>query len=335
VTLAGPVCRGDHDLVWLAMTDPTQPSDIRTELGEFLRTRRARLTPADVGLPVYPGSRRVPGLRREEVALLAGMSVEYYTRIERGSFSGISDSVLQGIAHALRLDDAEQSHLRDLAGAPVRRSPQRRQLGRQRIRPALQQILDAISSTPAFIHNGRLDVLATNTLGRALNQPLYEAMGSHINHARFLFLEPASGDFWRDWDKVANQTVATLRTEAGRNPYDRDLSDLVGELATRSDQFLTRWATHNVRLHTNGAKRIHHPVVGDLDLHFESIPLPGDTGQTMLVYTAEPQSRTREALNLLASWSAAPPTRAAENPASAPAGTPARDSTEEPRDPDR
>ncbi|HEY3411018.1 MAG TPA: helix-turn-helix transcriptional regulator [Propionicimonas sp.] len=312
------------------MTDPTQPSDTRTELGEFLRTRRARLTPADVGLPIYAGGRRVPGLRREEVALLAGMSVEYYTRIERGSFSGVSDSVLQGIAHALHLDEAEQSHLHDLAGAPIRRSPQHRQPSQHRVRPALQQVLDAMPNTPAFVHNGRLDVLATNALGRALNQPLYDTLGTHINHARFLFLERASGDFWRDWDKVADQTVATLRTEAGRDPYDRDLSDLVGELATRSDQFRTRWATHNVRLHTNGAKRIHHPLVGDLDLHFESIPLPGDTGQTMLLYTAQPESRTHEALNLLASWNAAAPAHATKNPARTQVGIPAEDPNEAP-----
>ena len=304
------------------MTEPTQPSDIRNELGEFLRSRRARLTPADVGLPVYSGGRRVPGLRREEAALLAGMSVEYYTRIERGSFTGISDSVLQGIGHALRLDEAEMAHLQDLAGAPKRRPTTRRQPGQQRVRSAMQQILDAIPYSPAFIHNGRLDVLASNALGRALNQPLYEAMGPHLNHARFLFLERASSEFWRDWDAVADQTVATLRTEAGRDPYDRDLSDLVGELATRSDRFRTRWATHNVRLHTNGTKHIHHPLVGDLDLHFETIPLPGDTGQKLLIYTAEPASRSQEALNLLSSWTSAPAPEA-------PTGTPVAPSTQD------
>lgn len=287
------------------MTD-SQPHDARTELGEFLQTRRARLTPTDVGLPVYTGGRRVPGLRREEVALLAGMSVEYYTRIERGSFTGISDSVLDGIAHALRLDDAEQAHLKALAGTPTRRAPQRRQPARQRVRPAIQRVLDAMPHTPAFVLSSRGDVLATNALGRAVNQPLYESQGEHVNHARFLFLDRRSAEFWRDWSTIADQTVATLRAEAGRNPFDRDLTDLIGELATRSDEFRTRWATHNVRLHTHGTKRIHHPLVGDLDLPYETIPLPADPGQSLLIYTPEPHSSTQEALNLLASWTGDP-----------------------------
>lgn len=299
------------------MTD-SQPRDSRTELGEFLQTRRARLTPADVGLPVYTGGRRVPGLRREEVALLAGMSVEYYTRIERGSFTGISEGVLDGIAHALRLDDAEQAHLKALAGTPARRTPQRRQPARQRVRPAIQRVLDAMPLTPAFVLSSRGDVLASNALGRAVNQPLHESQGEHVNHARFLFLDPRSAEFWRDWSTIADQTVATLRAEAGRNPFDRDLTDLVGELATRSDEFRTRWATHNVRLHTHGTKRIHHPLVGDLDLPYETIPLPADPGQSLLIYTPEPQSRTQEALNLLASWNADPPPSTTPRAASTP-----------------
>lgn len=248
----------------------------------------------------------MPGLRREEVALLAGMSVEYYTRIEQGSFSGISDRVLDGITHALRLDDAEQSHVKALAGTPTLRSPQRRAATQQRVRPAMQRVLDAMPLTPAFILSSRSDILATNALGRALNQPLYESQGEQLNHARFLFLDRRAAEFWRDWSKIADQTVASLRAEAGRNPFDRDLTDLVGELATRSDEFRTRWATHNVRLHTSGVKRVHHPLVGDLDLPYENIPLPADPGQNLLVYTPEPQSRTQEALNLLAGWSAPP-----------------------------
>jgi transcriptional regulator with XRE-family HTH domain len=288
------------------MTDNAQARDSRAELGDFLRTRRARLGPADVGLPVYTGGRRVPGLRREEVALLAGMSVEYYTRIERGSFSGISESVLDGISHALRLDEAEQSHLRALAGTPAHASRQRRRPTQQRVRSALQRVLDAMPLTPAFILSSRSDILATNGLGRALNRPLYESQGERVNHARFLFLDRRSAEFWRDWATIADQTVATLRAEAGRNPFDRDLTGLVGELATRSEEFRARWATHNVRLHTSGTKRIHHPLVGDLDLPFETIPLPADPGQSLLIYTPEPRSRTQEALDLLASWSADP-----------------------------
>ncbi len=200
------------------MTDSDPPGDSRTELGAFLKTRRARLTPADVGLPVYTGGRRVPGLRREEVALLAGMSVEYYTRIERGSFTGISDSVLDGITHALRLDDAEHSHLKSLAGPPARRPPQRRQATQRRVRPAIQRVLDAMPLTPAFVLSARSDILATNTLGRALNQPIYDSQGEHVNHARFLFLDRRSEEFWRDWSKIADQTVGTLRAEAGTQP---------------------------------------------------------------------------------------------------------------------
>jgi hypothetical protein len=164
--------------------------------------------------------------------------------------------------------------------------------------------------TPAFVLSARSDILAANALGRAVNQPLYDSQGERVNHARFLFLDRRSEEFWRDWSKIADQTVATLRAEAGRNPYDRDLTDLVGELATRSDEFRTRWATHNVRLHTSGTKRIHHPLVGDLDVPFETIPLPADPGQSLLVYTPEPHSRTQEALNLLASWNATSPTKA-------------------------
>lgn len=316
MTLAGPVTAAGTVLRWGPMTD-TDLRGSRTELGEFLKTRRARLTPAEVGLPVYTGGRRVPGLRREEVALLAGMSVEYYTRIERGSFTGISDSVLDGIAHALRLDEAEQSHLKSLAGAPARRTPQRRQPTRQRVRPRVQRILDAMPLCPAFILSSRGDILATNELGRALNQPLYESQGEQVNHARYIFLDRRSSEYWRDWGKIADQTVATLRAEAGRNPFDRDLTDLVGELATRSDEFRTRWATHNVRLHTHGTKCIHHPLVGDLDLDYETIPLPADPGQSLLVYTAEVRSPTQEALNLLAHWNAPPNPAATWRPSTA------------------
>lgn len=304
MSLAGPVTPGAWRPRVADVTD-SKPLDSRTELGEFLKTRRARLTPADVGLPVYTGARRVPGLRREEVALLAGMSVEYYTRIERGSFTAISDSVLDGIAHALHLDDAEQAHLRTLAGTPSGRLP-RRPPARRRVRPSIQRVLDAMPLTPAFVLSPRTDILATNTLGRAVNQPLHESQGEHVNHARYLFLDRRSAEFWRDWAKIADQTVATMRAEAGRNPFDRDITDLVGELATRSDEFRTRWATHNVRLHTHGTKRIHHPLVGDLDLPYETIPLPADPGQSLLIYTPDPHSRTQEALNLLASWTADP-----------------------------
>ncbi|MFG2343928.1 helix-turn-helix transcriptional regulator [Streptomyces phaeochromogenes] len=285
--------------------------DFRAEIREFLGTRRARVTPEQAGLPAYGGDRRrVTGLRREEVALLAGISSEYYTRLERGNATGVSESVIDGIAQALQLDEAERIHLLDLlrgAGPP---RPPRRRPAQQRVRPAVQRVLDSMTGTPAFVLSGRLDILAANALGRALFSPVYAASADPAdsvrppNNARFVFLDPHANAFFRDWDEVANDTVAMLRAEAGRDAYDRRLTDLIGELSTRSEEFRRRWAAHNVRIHTTGAKRLHHPVVGDLDLPFETFPLGTDSSQLLLTYTAEPASRSQEALNLLASWSA-------------------------------
>jgi transcriptional regulator with XRE-family HTH domain len=280
--------------------------DTRSEIREFLTSRRAKITPGQAGLPTY-GNRRVPGLRREEVAVLAGVSVPYYTRLERGDMSGVSDSVLSAVAGALQLDDAERSHLFDLARAaqPSVSAPRRRQ-ARQRIRPSVQHVLDAITGAAAFVRNGRLDILAANHLGQALYSEMFAERVGRIppNSARFIFLEPRSRDFYVDWDKAANDTVAVLRSEAGRDPYDRGLSDLVGELSTRSDEFRTRWAAHNVRQHITGIKHFHHPLVGDLSLTYDRLDLVADPGLTMFAYTAEPGSRSEEALNLLGSWSA-------------------------------
>jgi transcriptional regulator with XRE-family HTH domain len=279
--------------------------DNRSEVRDFLTSRRARITPEQAGLPVYGGNRRVTGLRREEVALLAGVSVDYYTRLERGNLNGASDSVLDALARALQLDEAERAHLFDLAraagSAPAR---VRRRTSQSRVRPSVQTILEAMTGAPAVVRNGRLDILATNTLGRALYSELYRDPVRPANHARFAFLEPHARDFWIDWERAANDTVGILRAEAGRNPYDRALTDLVGELSTRSKEFRTRWAAHNVHLHRTGAKLINHPVVGRLELMYDTLELPADTGLTMLVYTAEPGTPTHDALNLLASWSA-------------------------------
>jgi transcriptional regulator with XRE-family HTH domain len=279
--------------------------DVRTEIREFLSTRRARISPEQAGLPAYGGARRrVSGLRREEVALLAGISSEYYTRLERGNASGVSDSVVDGIAHALQLDEAERTHLLDLIRTAGTTRPPRRRPARQGVRPTVQRVLDSMVGTPAFVLNGRLDILAANDLGFALFSPVYADPVRPPNNARFIFLGPRATEFFRDWDKVANDTVALLRAEAGRDPYDRGLSDLVGELSTRSEEFRGRWAAHDVRIHTTGVKRFHHPVVGDLELAFESFPLAADPTQSLLTYTAEPGSPSQDALNLLASWAA-------------------------------
>jgi transcriptional regulator with XRE-family HTH domain len=280
--------------------------DVRGEIREFLSTRRAKLSPAQAGLPTYGGDRRrVSGLRREEVALLAGISSEYYTRLERGNATGVSDSVIDGITHALHLDDAERAHLLDLLRtAGTTRRPRRRP-ARQRVRPTVQRVLDSMVGTPGFVLNRRLDLLAANQLGVALFSPIYADPVRPANNARFLFLDPQATEFFGDWDKVANDTVALLRAEAGRDPYDRQLSELIGELSTRSQEFRGRWAAHHVRIHTTGVKRLHHPVVGDLELAFETFPLAADPGQSLLTYTAEPGSPSQDTLRLLASWAAA------------------------------
>ncbi|WP_405994857.1 helix-turn-helix transcriptional regulator [Streptomyces sp. NBC_00986] len=279
--------------------------DFRAEIREFLGTRRARVTPEQAGLPSYGGDRRrVTGLRREEVALLAGISSEYYTRLERGNATGVSESVIEGIAQALKLDEAERAHLVDLLRGAGTARPPRRRPAQQRVRPAVRRVLDSMTGTPAFVMSGRLDVLAANLLGRALFSPVYADPVRPPNNARFVFLDPHASEFFRDWDEVANDTVAMLRAEAGRDAYDRRLTDMIGELSTRSEEFRRRWAAHNVRIHTTGAKRLHHPVVGDLDLPFETFPLGGDPSQFLLTYTAEPASRSQDALNLLASWAA-------------------------------
>ena len=277
----------------------------QSETRDFLSTRRAKITPEQAGLPVYGGNRRVPGLRRGEVAMLAGVSVEYYTRLERGNLSGVSEGVLESLARALQLDEAEQAHLFDLArAASSSRKPQRRRATSQPVRAGVQLMLDAITNAPAFVRNGRLDILATNQLGYALYAEMYANPVRPANHARFIFLDNRSYGFYPDWDRAANDTVAILRTEAGRDPYDRGLTDLVGELSTRSEEFRARWAAHNVRQHYTGIKHLRHPVVGDLHLMYEALDLSADAGLSLLVYTAEPGSTTEDALRLLASWAA-------------------------------
>ena len=278
--------------------------DTRNEIRDFLISRRARITPEQAGLPAYGGNRRVAGLRREEVAMLAGVSVDYYTRLERGNAQSASESVLESLARALQLDEAERAHLFDLArGAGTTPRPQRRS-AKQQVRPSVRRILDSMTTTPAYVRNGRLDILAANRLGRALYSPVLDSPAQPANPARFLFLDPRGPEFYLDWERQAQDVVATLRSEAGRNPYDRELSGLIGELSTRSETFRTWWAAHNVRFHRTGVKRLHHPVVGDLTLTFEALDLAADAGLRISAYTAEPGSPSDDALNLLASWAA-------------------------------
>ncbi|KQO84033.1 XRE family transcriptional regulator [Frigoribacterium sp. Leaf263] len=273
------------------------------DIGGFLTSRRARLSPADAGLPDFGGRRRVPGLRREEVALLAGVSPEYYRKLERGTALGVSDSVLDGIIRALQLDETESAHLLDLVRiANAGTHPMKKRLAprRDQLRPGVQQMLAAMTTVPVFVQNGRLDAVGTNPLGRALFSELFRGQGSPVNAARFVFLDARSQDFYRDWDGNARQIVAVLRREAGRSPYDRELSDLVGELSTRSDLFRRLWASHDVREHRTGTKNVHHPVVGDLSLSFETMDLASERGLQMLVFTAEPGSPSADGLQLLA-----------------------------------
>jgi transcriptional regulator with XRE-family HTH domain len=281
--------------------------DSRAEVREFLLSRRAKISPQQAGLPEV-GNRRVPGLRRGEVAALAGVSIEYYSKLERGAITGASASVLDAIARALQLDEAERAHLFHLAqaadGTSVIVRPRRRSTKRWSPRPSLQWTLDAITSGPAIVGNGRMDLLAANHLGRAMYSDVYSDPHAPPNFARFTFLDSASHRFYPDWDHAADICVAILRTSAGRDPHDKGLHDLVGELSTRSDKFRRRWSAHNVRVHGTGTKLFHHHIVGDLTLAYESLEMVAEPGLTMTVYAAEPGSTTEHALALLASWAA-------------------------------
>lgn len=291
--------------------------DTSKDLREFLATRRARITPQQAGLPTYGGQRRVPGLRREEVALLAGVSVEYYTRLERGNANGVSDSVLEALVRVLQLDDAERAHLYDLTRGRTTAARARRRPARSGVRAGVQQLIGAMTDVPAFVQNGRLDVPAANPLARALYSDLFDeagpgSAGRTPNHARYAFLDPRATDFYPDWNRVAADVVSQLRAEVGRSPDDRELTELVGELTTRSRQFSALWATHDVRWHSTGTKRFHHPIVGDLDLTYEGLALTADPGQTLYTFTAQPGSASEQALALLASWATSHSPRVAD-----------------------
>jgi transcriptional regulator with XRE-family HTH domain len=283
--------------------------DNRGEVREFLMSRRAKVTPGDVGIPAGP-NRRVRGLRRTEVAMLAGVSVEYYSKLERGAIAGASSSVLDAISRALRLDDTERTHLLDLAraadGIPASGRTRRRATKRSASRPSLAWALDAITDGIAFVRNPRQDLLATNALGRVFYAPVIGDGGRTPNLARFQFLDPASRDFYPEWDLFAQMCVAIMRAEAGRDPHDRGLQDLVGELSTQSDTFRRLWGAHDVRTHGTGTKRFVHPEVGELVLAYEELAITAEPGLILIVYTAEPGSASAERLRLLGSLAAEP-----------------------------
>ncbi|HEY3506975.1 MAG TPA: helix-turn-helix transcriptional regulator [Actinocatenispora sp.] len=282
----------------------------RAQVRAFLISRRERITPERAGLPAYGGNRRVKGLRREEVALLAGVSIDYYVRMERGNLAGASDAVLDGVATALQLDEAEREHLFALARAAGPSTRRRRRPARTSVRPVIRQILDAISDAPAWVRNARHDILAMNPLARALYSPVLDSPVAGAttkrpaNTTRFVYLDPAARDFFVDYDRIAQDAAAMLRLEAGRNPHDNDLVTLIGELSTRSELFRLHWAAQNVTFHRSGRKRLHHPAVGELDLNFESMQLPSEPEQYLNVYTADPNTPTADGLKLLATWAA-------------------------------
>lgn len=286
--------------------------DQRTELSEFLRSRRARLSPEDVGLTPHGGRRRVPGLRREELAQLAGVSVTYYTRLEQGRGQNVSAGVLDAIADALRLDPTERDHLTHLV-RPVTRA--RRVSNRpQRVRPAVQQLIDAMDGVPAYVVGRRLDVIGWNRMACALLGDFTAVPDAQRNMAWQLFLEPATRDLYVEWERKASDVVALLRLEAGRFPDDARLCALVGELSVKSEEFRGLWAAHDVRDKCFGVKRLHHPVVGELTLACESLVLPADSGQQLITYHAEPGSPSAESLRLLASWTLDPAARTEPSP---------------------
>ncbi len=277
----------------------------RQAVHDFLVSRRARIMPEQAGIPTFGTKRRVPGLRREEVASLAGVSFDYYARLERGNLSGASDSVLEALARALQLDEAERQHLFDLArsaSAPASRARRTKQ-GATRVRTALLSILNGMTGAPAYLRNARLDMLAANDLCLALYDGVLTRDGLPFNLARFVFLDPYAKAFFLDWDTVARDMVGSLRSEVGRDPSDRGLSDLVGELSTRSDGFAQGWARQDVRLHRTARKRLANRVVGEIELTGDAFDLAGD-GLTMVAYSADPGSHAEDQLTLLAAWSA-------------------------------
>ena len=287
----------------------------RQAVHDFLASRRARITPEQVGMPSYGEKRRVPGLRREEVASLAGVSFDYYARLERGDLSGVSNSVLEALSRALQLDEAERLHLFDLAKAASASTsrPRPAKPRATQVRPAVLGILNGMTGTPAYVRTARMDVLAANDLCLALYDGVLSRDRLPFNLARFVFLDPYAKAFFVDWETIAQDMVGSLRGQAGRDPSDRGLSDLIGELVTRSDGFAAWWARHDVRLHRTARKRMGNRVVGEIELTGDALELAGD-GLTIIAYSAEPGSQAEDQLKLLATWSATAHTSDARPP---------------------
>ena len=279
--------------------------DCSAEIREFLRTRRARITPEQAGIAPYAGVRRVSGLRREEVAQLAGVSVDYYIRLERGRTQGVSASVLDAVARALHLDDTERAHLIDLAQPTATGARRRRPLSPQRVSPVVYRALDALT-VPALIQGRRMDILAANPLGSAVFTDFQARPHRERNFARYVFLDEAARELYADWERAAGDCVATLRLYAGRHPDDPQLTELIGELSVHSEAFRRLWADHDVLAHTTGTKRLHHPLVGEVALDYVVLAVEADPDQTLVIMTPEPASPSAEALNILASWTSAP-----------------------------
>lgn len=283
--------------------------DIAKDIREFLMTRRAKITPEQVGLA--PGvRRRVPGLRREEAAQLAGVSTEYYTQIERGNVAGVSDEVLQAISRALRLSDDETVHFFDLvrAGAGTRTSTRNKRAAVKKLPEGVQALMDGMAGTPAIVLDGNLDILAANPLGRLLYSPLYDRALGRPNFARFIFFDSAAAQVFPEWERSADEAVGLLQAEAARDPHSAAITQIVGELATQSVEFRTRWAAHNVTAHRHGVKRFGHPEFGDLTLTYNVFEVAAAPGLSLVGYTAEPNSPSAQALSIMSSWSVTGPT---------------------------
>jgi transcriptional regulator with XRE-family HTH domain len=286
------------------------------EFGKFLKAMRSRLTPEKAGIASTSGARRVPGLRREEIARLADVSTDYYTRLEQGRNIHPSRAVLDSVARALSLDPGEQTHMIDLLENCAK--SQRSAIPAQGVRPALGQLLDAVGNVPALVLGRRTDVLAGNRLAFLLLTEFPAMPVEERNLTRWLILDPLARELFRDWKTVAAEAVGTLRVDIGRHPNDAQANQLVGELAVRNEQFRQWWAGHRVATGSAGTVRLHHPVVGDLELNFENLALPDDPDQVLRMFSAKPGSPSADSLALLGSFGAGPatapePPRATEN----------------------
>ncbi|MEN9715360.1 MAG: hypothetical protein RJA35_827 [Actinomycetota bacterium] len=273
--------------------------DLRKDISDFLTSRRARISPESVGLPSYSPNRRVAGLRREEVAMLAGVSVDYYTRIERGQLKGVSESVVAGLARVLNLDDAERKYLDNLVSLS---NPGIRLPSKPRpmvVKSSLLRLLESVEDVPMYVRNGRMDILAMNAMAKQFLSPVIASQGPQPNMARFCILDPSAQDYFVDWEKVATDTVGILRAQASRDPYDKQLTDLIGELCTLSEFFRVHWAAHNVHEHKGGTKRFNHPEVGQMELMFEAFDVPNEESLRLNTYFAPAGSASENALKLL------------------------------------